>query len=101
MWTGLMVHLMVYVVLALEIPAFARGAVSIEFPREVYSKLSWPEFTAAIPNEWTLFLPLNSRYIPVHDRDVFEGQLGGNDEHVNPTHDGGSDQIMATNDQLV
>jgi hypothetical protein len=99
-WTALMIHLMVYTVLVLEIPAFARGAISIEFPREVYSKLAWPEFTAAIPNEWTLFLPLNSRYIPLHDRDVFEGQLGGN-EHVNPIHDRDSNQTMATNDQLV
>lgn len=104
-WAGLMVHSMVYTILALEIPAFSRGAVSIEFPREVYSKLGWPEWSSAIPNEWTLFLPLNSRYIPLHDRDVLEGQTGGNNNNLGesmiPVQDGDSDQIMASNDLLV
>jgi hypothetical protein len=66
----LMVHAMIYSLLAFEIPAARRGAVSLECPREVYSRVSWPEWTASLPQEWTLFLPLNSRYVPLHDRDV-------------------------------
>ena len=63
-----MTHAMAYTVIALEVPASCRGAVSVECPREVYTKLSWSEWSASLPNEWTLFLPLNSRYIPIHDR---------------------------------
>ena len=63
-----MVHTMIFTVIGLEIQAYGRGAVSTEFPREVYSKLSWPAWTAGIPSDWTLFLPLNSRYIPIHDQ---------------------------------
>lgn len=66
----LMVHAMIYSLLAFEVPAARRGAVSLECPREVYSRVSWPEWTASLPQEWTLFLPLNSRYVPLHDRDV-------------------------------
>jgi hypothetical protein len=75
-WSLLMFHVMTYTVIALEIPAFGRGAVSSEFPREVYSKLSWPEWTSSIPSDWTVFLPLNSRYIPIHDRSP-EGDIEG------------------------
>ena len=63
-----MMHSMIFTVISLEIPASSRGAVSLESPREVYSKLSWPEWSAGIPQDWTLFLPLNSRYVPIHDR---------------------------------
>ena len=63
-----MAHNMLFTLLALELPASSRGAVSIESPREVFAKLSWPQWNAAIPGDWTLFLPLNSRYIPIHDR---------------------------------
>ena len=59
---------MIYTILALEIPAYSRGVVSMECPREVYNRLSWSEWTGSLPLEWTLFLPLNSRYIPLHDR---------------------------------
>lgn len=67
-WTLVMMHSMIFTVISLEIPASSRGAVSLESPREVYSKLSWPEWSAGIPQDWTLFLPLNSRYVPIHDR---------------------------------
>jgi len=63
-----MIHSMIFTVISLELPAWSRGAVSMDSPREVYSKLSWPEWSAGIPQDWTLFLPLNSRYIPIHDR---------------------------------
>lgn len=65
-----MLHTMLFTVIALELPSSARGAVSLESPREVYAKLSWPTWSSAIPDEWTLFFPLNSRYIPIHDRQV-------------------------------
>ena len=65
-----MLQAMLYTILALEIPAVVRGAISVECPREVYNRLSWPEWTASIPNEWSLFLPLNSRYTPLYDREM-------------------------------
>jgi hypothetical protein len=67
-WILGMIHAMIFTIISLELPAWSRGAVSMESPREVYSKLSWPEWSAGIPQDWTLFLPLNSRYIPMHDR---------------------------------
>jgi len=71
----LMVHCMIFTLLALEVPANSRGAISIECPREVYSQLSWSEWSANLPSEWTMFLPLNSRYIPLHDRNNDEDNL--------------------------
>lgn len=68
----MLLHSMLYTVLALELPSSSRGVVSLEHPREVYSKLSWPEWTAGTPQDWTLFLPLNSRYIPIHDQGATE-----------------------------
>lgn len=63
---------MIFVLIALEVQAVSRGAVSMDYPREVYSKIGWHEWSATIPNEWTLFLPLNARYIPIHDRNPLE-----------------------------
>ena len=86
-WICLMLHSMIYTVIALEVPASSRGAVSIESPREVYTKLSWPEWTAGIPADWTLFMPLNSRYIPIHDREGPDMNVDGDgvtdDAHEN------------------
>lgn len=70
-----MLHTMLFTIIAIELPSSARGAVSLESPREVYAKLSWPSWSSAIPDEWTLFLPLNSRYIPIHDRQEENEQL--------------------------
>ena len=72
-----MVHAMLYSLLAFEIPAARRGAMSAECPREVYNRVSWPEWTASLPHEWTLFLPLNSRSIPLHDRDISTENAAG------------------------
>ena len=62
-----MMHAMLFTVF-LEAPSAARGTVSVECPREVYNKLSWPEWSAQLPPEWTIFLPLNMRQTPLHDR---------------------------------
>jgi len=68
-----MVHGMLYTVLALEIPAAQRGnVISMECPREVYNRLGWHEWTAGLPPEWTLFLPLNGRNVPLYDRNMEE-----------------------------
>lgn len=64
----LMLHAMLYTILGLEAPNAARGVVNVECPREVYNKLSWQEPVSALPAEWTLFLPLNSRLSSLHDR---------------------------------
>ena len=58
---------MLYTILAFEVSSAASSVISVETPREVYNKLSWPEWTAQLPSEWTMFLPLNARHIPVHD----------------------------------
>jgi len=63
-----MFHAMLYTILGLEAPNAARGVVNVECPREVYNRLSWHEPVAALPAEWTMFLPLNSRLSPLHDR---------------------------------
>jgi len=68
-----MVHAMLYTILGLEAPNSARGVISVECPREVYNRLSWPEPVAALPAEWTMFLPLNSRLSPLHDRQISNG----------------------------
>lgn len=82
-----MLHAMCFTVISLEVPGSVRGVVSLESPREVYSQLSWPEWSATLPNEWTLFLPLNSRYIPLHDRPVGgdAANENGGDEDENDT----------------
>ncbi len=87
-----MVHAMLYTVLALEVSAFSRGAVSFEFPREVYAKLSWPTWGSSIPNDWSLFMPLNSRYIPIHDRAPVTGDLIAD---VDEESDGSSSNVSA------
>jgi len=61
-------HASIFTLLALEVPAYSKGAVSLECPREVYVKLNWSEWSAGLPKDWTMFLPLNARYIPLHDR---------------------------------
>jgi len=66
----LMAHAMLYTILALEAPTAARGTVSVECPREVYNRLSWPEWNAQLPSEWTMFLPLNFRQTPLHDQEI-------------------------------
>lgn len=63
-----MVHAMLYTILDLEAPLAARGVLSVECPREVSNKLSWREPVAALPPEWSMFLPLNSRNINLHER---------------------------------
>ena len=59
---------MIFTLLSIEVPAVLRGAVSNECPREVYVKLGWSDWTANLPPEWSIFQPLNARYIPLHDR---------------------------------
>ena len=62
-----MTHAMLFTVF-LEASNASRGIISVECPREVYNRLSWPEWNAQLPPEWTIFLPLNSRHTPLHDR---------------------------------
>ena len=69
-WFLFLIQAMAYTIIALEIPAAARGAMSAECPREVYNKLAWAEWSSAVPQEFTLFLPLNSRHTPLYDREV-------------------------------
>lgn len=74
----LMMHAMLYTILGLEAPNAARGVINVECPREVYNKLSWSEPVAALPAEWTMFLPLNSRLSPLHDREIVGVEAGDN-----------------------
>ncbi len=69
-----MVHAMLFTIIGLEVPKSALGVLSVACPREVFNKLSWQEPSAAIPQEWTIFLPLNSRLNPLHDREIMSGQ---------------------------
>ena len=78
----LMFHAMIYTILGLEAPNSARGVITVECPREVYNRLSWPEPVAALPAEWTMFLPLNSRLSSLHDREIPDGTA------LNATDDG-------------
>lgn len=75
----LMLHAMLYTILGLEAPNAARGVVNVECPREVYNGLSWREPVAALPPEWTIFLPLNSRLSPLHDRAAISDGVPIND----------------------
>ena len=61
---------MLYCLLILEPRVHRNGLVNMECPREVYTSLPWEEWSATYPSEWTLFLPLNSRNIPLHDISV-------------------------------
>mmetsp|Transcript_12550 Transcript_12550/g.28729 ORF Transcript_12550/g.28729 Transcript_12550/m.28729 type:complete len:289 (+) Transcript_12550:2-868(+) len=63
-----MMHAMLYTILALEAPNCSRGVINVENPREVYNQLAWNEWSANLPSEWTMFLPLNRRLHPLHDR---------------------------------
>jgi len=101
------VQAMIYTLIALEAPAAARGAVSMECPREVYNRLSWPEWSASIPNEWTLFLPLNSRYTTLYDQeveDVVENNVDdatGEDNGANGEDDAEGDAENDDNDDTT
>jgi hypothetical protein len=88
---------MIFTVLALEVPASSRGAVSLDCPREVYSQLSWNEWTANLPNEWTIFMPLNSRYIPLHDRHIIDGNDDLPDEDSDS--EASSDESLGVSDE--
>jgi len=100
-WTLLMIHSMIFTVISLEIPALSRGAVSLESPREVYSKLSWPEWSAGIPQDWTLFLPLNSRYVPIHDRELADGtHRAASNLSENAMEDTGGTEVSQDRDDL-
>jgi len=65
-----MLHAMLYTVLAFEVPAAGRGTISMECPREVYTRVAWGEWNATMPAEWTLFLPINSRSLPLYDVEI-------------------------------
>ena len=69
-WFLFLVQAMAYSIIALEVPAAARGAMSVECPREVYNRLAWAEWSATMPQIYSLFLPLNSRHTPLYDREV-------------------------------
>uniref|UniRef100_A0A7S4MZ70 Uncharacterized protein n=1 Tax=Odontella aurita TaxID=265563 RepID=A0A7S4MZ70_9STRA len=90
-----MVQTMAYTLLVLEVPASRRGVISAECPREVYNRLSWPEWSAGWPHEWTVFLPLNSRNAPLYDREVVDngggdaGRAVGRDEDEEASEGGG------------
>jgi len=68
-----MIHAMLYTILGLEAPTAARGIINMECPREVYNRLSWQEPVASLPAEFSIFLPLNSRSTPIHDRQISNG----------------------------
>jgi len=70
-WHFLIVHAMIYCILAFEAPAFLRGRVSREHPREIYSKIQPSDQINIhdLSSEWILFYPLNARYLPIEDRD--------------------------------
>lgn len=86
--------------LAIEVPAVTRGVVSFECPREVHVKLSWNENPGTLPNDWTIFLPLNARYIPLHDLN-FDDDDGNNDE-ANEDESGDIDyQASASNPEEI
>ena len=74
----LMLHAMLYTILGLEAPNARGGVINVECPREVFNRLSWDEPVAALPAEWTMFLPLNSRLSPLHDREVSNGTPNNN-----------------------
>ena len=71
----LMTHAMLYTILALEAPNAKRGVINVENPREVYNRLSWQEPISALPAEWTIFMPLNSRTTSLHDREVAQNNV--------------------------
>ena len=78
----LMMHAMIFTLL-MEVSSIVRGAVSTEFPREVYMKLSWSDWTGNLPPEWTIFHPLNARYIPLHDRaNADDDSVDGNNDNT-------------------
>lgn len=70
-----MTHAMLYTILALEAPNAKRGVINVENPREVYNRLSWQEPISALPAEWTIFMPLNSRTTSLHDREVAQNNV--------------------------
>ena len=84
---------MMYCLLVLEPRVHRNGLVSLECPRELYTALPWHDWGAIFPAEWTLYLPLNSRNIPLHDINVNEAELssaGFQNEEENGNGDDGS-----------
>ena len=69
------VQAMMYCLLVLEPRVHRNGLVSLECPRELYTALPWHDWSAAFPADWTLYLPLNTRNIPLHDINVNESEV--------------------------
>lgn len=93
-----MLQAMLYCILSFELSAASRGVVSLECPREVYNRLSWAEWTSSLPFEWTLFLPLNSRYIPLHDREVMSSSSSSYASNGDGSSDSSSDDNSDNSD---
>ena len=70
-WFLFILHAIAFCILAFEVPAFLRGKVSLEYPpRELYSKIQPSDQNKyGFSYDLSIFYPLNSRYIPIEDRD--------------------------------
>mmetsp|Transcript_14904 Transcript_14904/g.23127 ORF Transcript_14904/g.23127 Transcript_14904/m.23127 type:complete len:684 (+) Transcript_14904:76-2127(+) len=85
------IQAMIYCVLILETRVHRSGLVSLECPREVFSAVPWPEWSASFPAEWTLFLPLNSRTVPLYDMQVNENSRQTDDAVIDSDDDSSDD----------
>eukprot|EP00752_Nemacystus_decipiens_P010525 g9373.t1 len=80
-WSGFfgMFAVKLYVLQAIELPAYTSGEISHDNPRAHFVELPWPTWAAALPPMWSLFIPPNASSVGVYGDDVPDRPDGGPD----------------------
>ena len=61
-----LLSLMIHCVRKYEIDVYYRGIVNIDQPRQFYNALPWPTWNISLAPDYTVFLPLSHRSVPVY-----------------------------------
>lgn len=61
-----LLSLMIHCVRKYEIDVYYRGIVNIDQPRQLYNSLPWPTWNISLAPDYTVFLPLSHRSVPVY-----------------------------------
>ena len=77
---------MIFTFVSLELPKYQKGILCEDHPRECWNGLAWGDWSGSLPPDWTVFMSLNQRYVPVGS----DGELDDVDEDEGDSDDGRS-----------
>lgn len=87
----IMCFMMVFCVRVFEVKAFTDGNINLDSPRMLYNALPWPMWRAALPQELTIFMPLNMRTVGLYNNAIpvppGGGESAGTGASAAPRHD--------------